>query len=143
MSWPNQPINLPSARLYSAPARALSLVLASMMAVLVTVYPPALAHMGHGLLSLMVWGMSAGFVHGLGFDPDGRFWRVVFSPLSAWLLMGWGLGVGGDCDWMTYPVWQHGYYLAEELLCPKMSFGVFFGKDRRYIASATAVALRV
>lgn len=72
-------------------SRSLSLLLAFVLAGLVTFYPLALAQMGHGWLSLVVWGICAGFVHGFGYRPDSRFWRVMFSPLPAWFLMGLGL----------------------------------------------------
>ncbi|NOT18038.1 MAG: Cyd operon protein YbgE [Sulfuriferula sp.] len=67
------------------------MVLALVLAGLVTFYPPAVASLSHGLITLVIWGMSAGFVHGIGFDPDGRFWRIVLGPVSAWALMGMGL----------------------------------------------------
>jgi cyd operon protein YbgE len=66
-------------------------MLALMLAAVITFYPPALASLSHGLITLVIWGVSAGFVHGIGFDPDARFWRAVFGPISAWVLMGMGL----------------------------------------------------
>lgn len=63
----------------------------------VTVYPKGLVHDGvvtsHGMLMLMMLGMSAGFVHGVGFDPDNRWLRLILGPLIAWplLLAGWAL----------------------------------------------------
>ncbi len=77
--------------MYTNPARWLSLTLAAALAVLVTVYPPAIAHMPHGEISLVIWGICAGFVHGMGFDPENRYWRALFSPWIAWLLMGLGI----------------------------------------------------
>lgn len=65
----------------------MSLVLAG----LITFYPPAVARMGHGMLTLLIWGVCAGFVHGFGYQPDSRAWRVIFAPLPAWLLMVAGL----------------------------------------------------
>jgi predicted membrane protein len=67
------------------------MLLALMLAALVTFYPPAVASLSHGLITLVIWGMSAGFVHGIGFDPDGRIWRVLLGPVVAWVLMGMGL----------------------------------------------------
>jgi len=75
---------------YTTFARAVSLLLASALASLITFYPPALAQLSHGLLVLVIWGVCAGFVHGVGFDPETRFWRVLLGPVSAWLLMGLG-----------------------------------------------------
>ncbi|BBP01494.1 cyd operon YbgE family protein [Sulfuriferula nivalis] len=77
--------------MYSTPARVFSLLLALTLAAVITFYPPALASLSHGLITLVIWGVSAGFVHGIGFDPDARFWRAVFGPISAWVLMGMGL----------------------------------------------------
>lgn len=79
--------------------RALLLILAASLALAVTVYPRGLIHQGavpdHGLLTLLMWGMSAGFVHGIGFDPDNRWIRMLLGPLVAWpiLLLGWALFV--------------------------------------------------
>jgi predicted membrane protein len=78
-------------------ARGLSLVAAASLALSVTVYPRGLMHEGvllnHSLLTLLMLGMSAGFVHGVGFDPDNRWIRLLLGPLVAWpiLLLGWTL----------------------------------------------------
>lgn len=80
-------------------ARGISLAAAATLALAVTGYPRGLMHEGvalnHGLLSLLMWGMSAGFVHGVGFDPSNRWLRVLLGPLVAWplLLLGWTLFV--------------------------------------------------
>lgn len=79
--------------MYTGIARMVSLLMAAALAVLITLYPLPLAHMSHGGLSLLVWGVCAGFVHGMGFDPHSKFWRWAFSPLLAWSLMGWGVVV--------------------------------------------------
>lgn len=75
-------------------ARLLSLALALTLAALILVYPRAIAaSMGevrHGLLTLLMWGMAAGFVHGVGFVPRLWPWRLLFNPLLGWLLMGYG-----------------------------------------------------
>jgi len=60
---------------------------------LITLMPRGLATadgsaISHGLLSLVMWGMSAGFVYSIGFVPRNRLLRIVFSPLVAWLGMG-------------------------------------------------------
>jgi predicted membrane protein len=53
----------------------------------------------HAILPLLLTGMSAAFVHGLGFVPSGRIWRLAFSPWTAWPLiaLGWAglLAFGG------------------------------------------------
>jgi len=42
---------------------------------------------------LVMWGVAAGYVHGVGFDPRARVWQVVFHPLVAWGLMTLGYAV--------------------------------------------------
>ena len=69
------------------------------LALAVTIYPRGLMQdglaMNHGLLSVLMWGMSAGFVHGVGFDPSNRWLRILLGPVVAWslLLLGWVLFV--------------------------------------------------
>jgi predicted membrane protein len=41
----------------------------------------------HAILPLLLAGMSAGFVHGLGMRPRAMAWRLIFSPWIAWPLM--------------------------------------------------------
>lgn len=76
------------------PARLLSLALAIALAALILIYPRAIAaslgEVRHGLLTLLLWGMVAGFVHGVGFVPRLWPWRLTFHPLLGWLLMGFG-----------------------------------------------------
>jgi predicted membrane protein len=69
----------------------LSLLLAIAMAGMTLTYPKALAHASHGLLSLAMLGVSAGFVHGVGFVPESKLWRFLFGPWLAWALMSLGL----------------------------------------------------
>ena len=75
--------------------RLLSLALAIALSTLVLVYPKAVASsvsdVRHGLLSMMMWGIAAGFVHGVGFVPRLLVWRVVFHPITGWLLMAMGI----------------------------------------------------
>lgn len=76
------------------PARLLSLTLAVTLAMLILIYPRAIAvsigDVRHGLLTLLMWGIAAGFVHGVGFVPRLWPWRLLFNPLLGWLLMGYG-----------------------------------------------------
>ena len=77
-------------------ARGISLVTAIALMLLVTLFPRALtaedgSPISHGVLTLIMWGMSAGFVHGVGFVPRNRILRVLLGPVVAWLLMGVGL----------------------------------------------------
>jgi predicted membrane protein len=76
--------------------RGVSLVLALSLMLLITLLPRGLTtHDGsaisHGLLTLIMWGMSAGFVHGVGFVPRNRLLRLLLGAAAAWALMGVGL----------------------------------------------------
>jgi cyd operon protein YbgE len=82
---------IPHCGAYTALPRALSLLLAIVMAGMIFAYPKALAHASHGLLSLAMLGVSAGFVHGVGFVPESKLWRFLFGPWLAWALMSLGL----------------------------------------------------
>lgn len=83
--------------LHSGWSRALSLLLASPLALLLLIHPAAMldaqGHYSHSLLMLVMLGVAGGFVHGVGFDPYQRLWRWLFGPLLAWplLLMGYAL----------------------------------------------------
>ena len=74
-------------------ARGVSLVAALALMILVTVFPRGLtvsdgSPISHGVLTLIMWGMSAGFVHGIGFVQRNHVLRVLIGPAIAWLLMG-------------------------------------------------------
>lgn len=77
--------------IYATLPRMISLLAAIALAGLILTYPRAFAHAGHGLLSLVMLGVSAGFVHGTGFVPEHRIWRILFGPWIAWPLMAAGL----------------------------------------------------
>ena len=79
-------------------ARGVSLACALALMLLITLFPRGLAAPdgsppNHGLLMLVMWGMSAGFVHGVGFVPRNPLLRFALGPLAAWLGMGLGLAV--------------------------------------------------
>ncbi|SCX95900.1 cyd operon YbgE family protein [Pseudomonas flexibilis] len=75
-------------------SRAASLLLATPLALLLLIHPAAMLDAeggySHSLLMLVMWGISNGFIHGVGFDPHSRLWRTLFHPLGGWLLMGLG-----------------------------------------------------
>jgi len=77
------------------PGRLVSFALAVTLTVLVLVYPRAIAtginDIRHGLLSLLMWGIAIGFIHGVGFVPRLAVWRAVFHPLLGWTLMVGGI----------------------------------------------------
>lgn len=85
-----------NAVLDSGCARGVSLLAALGLMLLVTLLPRGLtvedgSPLGHGVLMLIMWGMSAGFVHGVGFVPRNRVLRILLGPLAAWLGMAVGL----------------------------------------------------
>lgn len=75
-------------------SRALSLLLAVPLALLLLIHPAAMldaqGRYSHGLLMLVMLGVSGGFIHGVGFDPRGSPWRWLFGPVLAWVLMALG-----------------------------------------------------
>ncbi|MEZ5525777.1 MAG: cyd operon YbgE family protein [Pseudomonadales bacterium] len=73
-------------------ARLLSFSMALALSGLLFVAPQVVAQtdaeINHLKLMLAMWGISAGFVHGVGFIPRMRLWRLLLGPLAAWTLMG-------------------------------------------------------
>lgn len=78
-------------------ARLLSFLLAVPLTLVLLIAPGFMVARGgqysHGLLSLVMLGVSAGFVHAVGFRPQTVFWRMVFGPPLAWPLLVLGYGV--------------------------------------------------
>ena len=76
-------------------SQALSLISALVISVVLTAYPALIAEsiheVDHGLFTLFMWAISAGFIHGVGFEPKAALWRILFHPVIAWLLIGYGL----------------------------------------------------
>jgi cyd operon protein YbgE len=76
-------------------ARGVSLLVALTLMMLITLLPRGLttedgSPLSHGVLTLIMWGLSAGFVHGVGFVPRNRFLRMLLGPVIAWA----GMAVG-------------------------------------------------
>lgn len=73
------------------PLRGLTFALALLLALVLTVYPvAAIGASGRpsmGLLALLLWGICAGFVHGVGFEPRAAAWRIALGPWIALPLM--------------------------------------------------------
>ena len=74
-------------------ARGVSLGAAITLMLFVTLLPRGLttpdgSAISHGVLTLIMWGMSAGFVHGIGFVPRNRVVRGLLGPVVAWMGMG-------------------------------------------------------
>ncbi len=82
--------------LYAGWARLFSFVLATGLSAALLVMPHLVAtdtrDLEHGPLSLALLGISAGFVHGVGYVPLLTLWRWLFSPYVAWPVMLW-------CGW--------------------------------------------
>ncbi len=78
--------------LYHGWARGLSLLGGFVLSGLLLAMPQLVAvgmhELDHGPLSAGLWGISAGFVHGVGYVPETRLWRCAFSPYVGWPLMG-------------------------------------------------------
>ncbi len=77
--------------IYGTLPRLVSLALALGLSGWMFADPRAFAQAGHSMLMLVMLGVCAGFVHGVGFVPIARIWRIAFSPWLAWPLMGAGL----------------------------------------------------
>lgn len=71
--------------------RWISLISAGLLALVILIYPIVLSKNGeapsHGPLILLMLGICAGFVHGVGFVPQSTLLQKVFSPFVAWPLM--------------------------------------------------------
>ena len=73
-------------------SRAVSLVLALTASGVLSLAPFMLARnvtgAAHGVLLFLMLGISAAFIHGVGFVPRARIIRVIASPAVAWPLIG-------------------------------------------------------
>lgn len=82
----------PAATLRARAARALSLAMALSVTAVVVAAPRLFAtsmhDVPHGLLALLLLGMSAAYVHGVGYVPRHRWLRPLAGPLVAWSLIG-------------------------------------------------------
>lgn len=71
--------------LYSRAARVLSFILACALSALILVNPQVIAaspgQIQHGALAVLMWGIAAGFVHGVGYVPVYPVWRIALGPL--------------------------------------------------------------
>lgn len=75
-------------------ARAVSLAAGLAISALLMLYPYALGTkmtpMLHSALPLLLIGVSGALVHGVGFRPENKWLRVLFSPAAAWPLIAIG-----------------------------------------------------
>lgn len=74
--------------LYSGVARGVSLLLALAICLVILALPQLVVSedggVDHGWLTVLMWGMAAGFVHGVGFVPHNKLLRFALGPLVAW-----------------------------------------------------------
>lgn len=88
----------PESFFYGFWARAVSFLLALGFSLLLLIYPQALAvegqHVAKGPLYILMFGISAGYIHGVGYVPEHRIWRIAFGPGVAWPLL------FGDLVWL-------------------------------------------
>ncbi len=84
-------IPYPSAGWLQLASLAMAIVLSSLLLIYPRVVAVSIGDVNHGLLTLLLWGISAGFVHGVGFVPRMSIWRVVFHPFIGWPLMAYGI----------------------------------------------------
>jgi predicted membrane protein len=72
---------------YGGLLRSTSFALASGLSALILLLPQSIARapgdVSHGLLALLMWGIAGGFVHGVGYVPVHRLWRISLGPLVA------------------------------------------------------------
>jgi cyd operon protein YbgE len=72
-------------------ARIVSLTVGLAVSAVLMLYPYALGTtmtpMLHTALPLLLFGVSAALVHGVGFRPENALLGVVFSPVVAWPLI--------------------------------------------------------
>ena len=85
----------PESFFYRFWARTLSFLLALGFSLLLLIYPQALAiegqHVAKGPLYALMFGISAGYVHGIGYVPRHPVLRIAFGPGVAWPLLFSGL----------------------------------------------------
>lgn len=78
-------------------SRLVSMVLAIALSALILIYPRAVAtsisDINHSLLTLLMWGIAIGFIHGVGFVPHMAIWRIIFNLFIGWPLMAFGIAL--------------------------------------------------
>jgi predicted membrane protein len=76
-------------------ARGLALVAGSAIALTLFVYPfvlgPQMGPREHMALPILLMGVSAAFVYGLGFQPESKLARLILGPAAAWIFILCGL----------------------------------------------------
>lgn len=79
---------------YKAMAKWLSFLLATPLSLVFLIHPALMldsqGNYSHGSLSLVMLGISAGFIHGVSFVPRFWLWKILFSPIVGWPLLLFG-----------------------------------------------------
>ena len=79
---------------YRAWAKWLSFLLATPLSLVFLIHPALMldsqGNYSHSALSLVMLGISAGFIHGVGFKPRFWLWKILFSPVVGWPLLALG-----------------------------------------------------
>jgi predicted membrane protein len=74
--------------------RAISFVVALAASVTLMLFPFLLRYAPqnrlHAALPVVLFGLAGAFVYGVGYRPDNKLLRILFSPLCAWLLIAGG-----------------------------------------------------
>jgi len=77
--------------LYSGAFRALSILLAIVLSVIILIVPHAVTNVdnsvNHSHLTALLYGTMIGFIHGVGFVPESALFRCIFHPIIGWALM--------------------------------------------------------
>ena len=72
-------------------SRAVSLLLAIPLSLVLLIHPLLMFDTQwsyrHNLLMLIMWGVAAGYVHGVGFIPESRWLKWLTCPLLRWMLL--------------------------------------------------------
>lgn len=72
----------------------LCFVMAIPLTLMLMVHPAMIldehGHYNHGAITLVMIGISAGFIVGVGFKPQFWLWRALFNPYLAIILMSYG-----------------------------------------------------
>lgn len=91
-----QAVNSSWGMFYTFPARLLSYIGAIVITACLFIFPSSIASsadtINHTVLTLVLLGTSAGFIHGSGFVPRTLIWKILFSPLFAWPTLLFSLG---------------------------------------------------
>ena len=74
--------------------RLLSWLLATPLSLILLLHPAAIldtnGNYNHSLVMLVMWGISIGFTHAVGYHPEIPLFKYLMFPVTGWLLMIFG-----------------------------------------------------